>query len=233
MSTGSVTSAPVAGPVAPQGRPMPPASAAPSAPQNAAQPSPASPAPSAAVAPSTQSAPAAVGNAPSVPSGTDVQVTAPAPATPRKRRGRKPQAEENRVFYPGLNVDADNKAQKLLEGTPADYDVEKHLPLRKRDFIDESTFLIYKAERYEKEAAQCRKEAEELKKLGTGERQKQAKQLEKMISNIVDIETDFNAAGIDVEKMIADIRARVEAKAKEAKAAKESETAQPAQPVTA
>lgn len=195
-----------AGPV---GRPMPPASSNPapvaSAPHTApvAPPVPTPPAPS-AVAPAASA----------VPSGVPSASGAPAPSTePKKRRGRKPQSEENRVHYPGLQIGEDGNAKNKIEKVPSDFDPEKHLPLRGRDFVDSASFLEYKAERYEKEAKECREQAAELRQLGGKERQAQAKKLEKALAAIAEVENDFTASGLDYQAIVAKMKAKIEAKA--------------------
>lgn len=215
--------APVAN-AAPQGRPMAPGSVQVSPPQS---PSVAPSAP--AAAPSAQPGTAT----PTIPAGQPLTapVAAPAqtastestpPATEPKRRGRKPQSEENRSYYPGLNVDAEHNATTKLNAAPTDFDPEKYFPLRKRDFSDEATFLDYKAARYEAEAAQCRKEAEELRKLGGAEAQAQSKKLQKMIDSIATIS---GSLGGGADALIAQLRAKMEEKAKEAETAKTAEPA--------
>lgn len=200
----SPTAAPVAAPVPPQpaaqGRPMPPASNA---------------APAAPAAPSAPSAPAANVTVPNgQPTGGTVTPPTGGETTKPKRRGRAKLEDDPRDFYPGLKVDAEKNPTVRLKSAelPGDYDEEKHLPLRRRDFEDEATFLDYRANRLEAEVQKIRKEADYIRQFGTGERQKQVKKLEKMTNALAQMEKDFAGQGIDFAKILADMQARAQAK---------------------
>lgn len=133
------------------------------------------------------------------PSTVDVNVegapVAEGEATPRKKQVR------NQVKYPGLKDAAGNPV--LLKEIPADFDASKHKPFVRKDFEDETIWLLWRAELLEKKAATYRDEAKMIRELGSPDDRKKATQLLKMRTKFEDLKNELAGSGIDVDAILA------------------------------
>lgn len=118
---------------------------------------------------------------------------------------KKKQVRPTLVKYPGLFDEAGNPL--LLTEFPADYDPSKHSPFIRKDFADETIWLDWRATQYEKKAADYRQEIETIRRFGSPEDQKRAKQLlkfrEKFEALKAQLSTGPNA--IDVDAILAEL----------------------------
>jgi hypothetical protein len=102
-----------------------------------------------------------------------------------------------RVAYPGIQVGPDGKGTVKLKEWPADFDHRKHQPLARSDFENEAPWLIARAERLEKMAAKCRKDADLATKFGNKEQRQMAKKLQHMNEKVAEMMKDLQAQGLD------------------------------------
>ncbi len=106
-----------------------------------------------------------------------------------------------------------------LTAWPADFDSKLNKPLKRKDFADESLFLLSKADEYDRRAKALRQEAEESKKLGSIKDRAKAKQLLKMQKRMKEMTDAMAAEGIDVAALLATVNTNGDAAAKETAAA--------------
>lgn len=149
------------------------------------------------------------------PKSAPAKVTA-APKTLSAKPGTKDQSAKGkgkkekvvRVDYPGLfGEDTGDGPERLkLTAIPEDYNSKIHKPLKRSDFVDESVFLISKAERLEKLAAKLRKEAETVKSLGTTAQRQSAKKLLKMQESMATLMASLAEQGVDVQSLLATVQ---------------------------
>lgn len=90
---------------------------------------------------------------------------------------------------------ADGAERIATAVTPEGYNSSKHKPLGKSDFVDEPTFLLWKANEYERKAAKLRKEAETITKLGSAADRSKAKKLMTMQSRMAELAKELAADG--------------------------------------
>ena len=109
-----------------------------------------------------------------------------------------------RIAYPTLNVEeGDNgKATTPLDAIPEDYDSKKHLPLRRKDFSDESMWFDMKADEYDGKAAAFRKQAADWRAMGSKADRAKAKRLIAMKAKMAELEAALKAEGIDTDALL-------------------------------
>ena len=108
---------------------------------------------------------------------------------PPEGKGKKPKKE--RVYYPGLQVDQEQRATvKLVDAIPSDYDEKLHLPLRPQDFENEWPLLVWRAERYERAAAKLRKDAEICKTSGSAKERAKKKRINHLKEMLAKLEAE-------------------------------------------
>lgn len=144
-----------------------------------------------------------------------------APKTETKPTAAKPTAEtvktETKKKAGRVNFAVGTELLKVA--VPEGYNFDVNKPLKKKNFVTEDLFYMYRAAEMEHKAAQFRAKAEEAKKLGTGTEKNKAKKLIKMQERIEELKQSLAAQGIDVEKLLAELAAKNAAEAAEAKAA--------------
>jgi len=94
-----------------------------------------------------------------------------------------------------------------LTEVPADFDPKKHKPLKRKDFKDESVFLLSRAAELEKKAAWYRTEAENVKKLGSVKDRVKAKRLLAMQKRMQELQASLAAEGVDVAALLGTLEA--------------------------
>lgn len=131
-------------------------------------------------------------SAPAAPASARPGVQEPAAKKPEK-------AKVVRVLHPALQPDGEGKATTKLKEIPADFNPKLHKPLTRKHFEDESIFLELKAREFDAKAANLRKQAEELKKIGTVKDRGAAKKLLSLQKRIDELTKDLAAKGVDVD----------------------------------
>lgn len=104
--------------------------------------------------------------------------------------------------YPGLTNEAGEVLK--LEAVPSDFNHKAHIPLKKKDFKDESLFLEHNANMFELRAKSLRNQAEKLRKLGNSASSGKLKTLLKMQDRMAEIIASLKAEGLDIDTMLAD-----------------------------
>jgi hypothetical protein len=174
------------------------------------------------------------------------RITPTAPAAPSAKPGtkdvaaQKPEkkAKVKRTYYPGLEpktVMVDGKPKlskkgkeivrpsKKLDAVPTDFDIKQHRPLGKNDFADESMYWTLRAQDLRKKADAFDKKAADIKQYGANTDKKSASQLVKMQDRMSELLAQLAGKGVDVDAVMAKLKASAEEKVK-AKAA-ETQTA--------
>lgn len=82
---------------------------------------------------------------------------------------------------------ADGAERLATPEVPEGFNSSKHLPLAKSDFVDEVTFLLFKAGECERKAAKYRREAETVQKLGNATDRSKAKKLLTLQSKMAEL----------------------------------------------
>lgn len=115
----------------------------------------------------------------------------------------KKKPSNKRVAHPA--VGSEDKAVYPFDGTPPDFDHDKHKPLKKTDFKNDWQYYEFRAEAHEVAAAKFRKEAQDVKAAGGTKAKTQLNRLRKMAEKAQEIRDMLAAQGMDVEKALADI----------------------------
>lgn len=120
--------------------------------------------------------------------------------------GTEPEAKKakkvKRNAYPGL-FNAAGEVIKL-EAVPTDFDSKAFVPLKKRDFKDESLFLEHNANLLEAKAKSLREQADKMRKLGNSASSGKLKTLLKMQDRMAEIIASLKAEGLDIDSMLAE-----------------------------
>lgn len=90
---------------------------------------------------------------------------------------------------------------KLTE-LPADYDMDRHAPTLKRNWLKEEDFYEYRAVTHEHHAKKWRDRAEESKRMGTGADRAAKKRLTKMTAKVAELRASLEASGVDVDELL-------------------------------
>lgn len=154
-------------------------------------------------APVQSAAPAPAATAVAAPATPSAAPGATAEATPTKTRRPRGsgRAKLDTVRYPGEFDDKGVRINKLKE-IPSDWKSTLHKPLKKSDFVDEETFLLSKAIRFEQIAAKLRKQAETIKSMGSSEARGAVKKLLKFQEGMATLMAALKAQGVDVESLL-------------------------------
>lgn len=165
------------------------------------------PHPSATNAPAAPAAPA-----PAAPEGAaPTAAGAPGSTDPA---GKKKSGANAKVDYPGLLQldeqgnpikDADGKElRNKLKEIPTDFDPKKHTNLRRVDFEEEYMYCLWRADRFEKQAAAMRKEAEMLQKGGSKENRAKLKRFLKMKKQMEELQKQLGE-DIDLNEVLSEL----------------------------
>ena len=141
-----------------------------------------------------------------------------------KKRGRKAGAGAGvkRIFHPALEVAEkilEKSGKKVLrptkqiESVPTDYNAKLHKPLNRRDFVDESVFLEFKAVQLEQKAQAMREQAKDLRTLGGIKDRADAKKLLALQKRMAELTDKLRAGGkVDVDAISQKFAAQLTAK---------------------
>lgn len=134
-------------------------------------------------------------------------VTKPTPAASAKpgtpdANGAKPE-KIKRVEYKAPDGAAWVDDKGLFIRKPDDFDPKKHLPIKRKQYADDSVALLIRADDLEARAKKLREMAEEAKKLGGLKEKGKAKRLLSMHKKFAELQEQLKAAGIDVEALLA------------------------------
>jgi hypothetical protein len=88
---------------------------------------------------------------------------------------------------------ADGAERLTVPELPEGYNSSKHKPLAKSDFIDEPTFLRFKAHECQRKADRYLKEAETVEKLGNAADRTRAKKLISMHQRMMDLAKELSS----------------------------------------
>ena len=138
----------------------------------------------------------------------NIGATANAPETgPDTQAGEVEQTTTSparkQVKYPGL-FDADGNPV-LLKEFPEDYDPSQHKPFIRKDFVDESIWLNWKADMMEEKAKKYRDEANLISQFGSAEARKNAEKLLKARQKFEDLKKQLEGSDIDVDAILSSI----------------------------
>jgi len=109
-----------------------------------------------------------------------------------------------RIPHPILAVDENGDATAKIESAPDDFDRKVHLPLRRKDFVNDAAFFDFKAAEYTEKAAEFTSKAVEWRKLGSVKDRARAKRLRNMQAQMAKLREQLEADGIDVDDLLAD-----------------------------
>lgn len=135
-----------------------------------------------------------------------------------KKAAKKPL---KRVFHPMLEAKelAHPKTKKMrviatkkLDSIPEDYNPKLHKGLMRTDFNDESLWFEITARKFDKKAADLRKQGEELKALGGIKDRADAKKLLALQKRMNELRTKLQGRGVDTSRLDAKIAADLAAK---------------------
>jgi len=138
--------------------------------------------------------------------------------------GQKPEKAKKapRVYHPMLEPKPTEKKNKRgepivrptkkLGSIPADYDIKLHRPLGRGDFEDESLYFELRAQDYDKKAAEMRKQAADVKALGSVKDRNAAKKLGQMINRLDSLLAELDSKGQDTTALRDKVKAAIEAK---------------------
>lgn len=104
---------------------------------------------------------------------------------------KKDKVKVKKIAYPGLKHGADGNPTVKLKEWPADFDRKLHEPLQRTDFENEAPWLLDRAERLEKMAANCRKNAELALKFGNKKERQAAKKISQFTDKIAELAVDL------------------------------------------
>jgi hypothetical protein len=133
---------------------------------------------------------------------------------PKRESTRDPKAIFGLIGSKDPNVypfqgtwEGEGDARKLTRATPSGFDPEKHESLGKKDFAKPSIYLTHRAELLEAKAAKFRSDADTVraggdKKGGTGK----ANRLLKAMKRAEEIRKELEAAGVNVDALLAKAR---------------------------
>jgi len=132
---------------------------------------------------------------------------APGTTEPKAKKEKKAKPEKKeRIPYP--------VPETGLTEWPKDYDRKVHKPLQRKDFANDSIFLIKRAEEHEEAAKRLRHEAETGERLGGVKGDKsRAKKLIKLSEQFEALKAALSQEGIDVASILAGISKPAEAPA--------------------
>lgn len=114
---------------------------------------------------------------------------------------------KGRKAHPALQVVLDENSDNFGESTvkltaiPADFDVNIHQQLRKKDFKTEDIYFEFRAEQAEAEAKDWRSKVETFRKFGDAEQRKAAMKYKALASRIAELREQLKAANIDVSEL--------------------------------
>lgn len=114
-----------------------------------------------------------------------------------------------RVPHPALKFGPDGnlKPEDRLKEYPADFDERVHLPLERKHFVNEAPWLLNRAEKAEKLAANLRRQAADAVKFGNAADRAKARRLRQMADVMAKLEAELAAQGIDVAELKGDAKA--------------------------
>jgi hypothetical protein len=126
------------------------------------------------------------------------------PSVPSAAPGTEDSAavKPRRTFYPGLKVDDKKNPTVKIEKIPDDFNPKDHLPLRRRDFVDEATWFEMKADEFAAKATSFRTQASNYRKLGSLKDRARAKKLVAMQARMDELKTQLAAQGINVDELL-------------------------------
>lgn len=110
-----------------------------------------------------------------------------------KEVGAQKPEKAKRIKYPHTDP---------LSAVPADFNPKIHLPLGRKDFVDEGCWFLVKADYFDKMAAKMRHMADESKKLGNIKERAKAKRLIKMTERLAELRKELEAQGINVDDVL-------------------------------
>lgn len=117
------------------------------------------------------------------------QTETPTDGAEKPKRDPKP-------MHPAIQEDT-----KLTE-LPADYDMDRHAPILKKNWLKEDEFYEYRAKGHDHLAAKWRERAEESKRMGTGADRAAKKRLTKMTAKVAELRASLEASGVDVDALL-------------------------------
>jgi len=168
-------------------------------------------------------------NAPSnvtIPSAAVPATPPAATAAEGKEKKKRKSTARKLVYHPAI---FDEKGvERPIDSPPKDWDERKHKPLRKRDLKDEVVWYTWMADFHEKKQKHFRGMAETAKKIGNPEARKQAKELARTMSRIVELQkllqAEGNMSADDINKMLSDAGLQVTVPATAPEATAENST---------
>ena len=176
----------------------------------AAQPVAAKPVVAAPVAPVTAPVTAPVSTLVGAATVATAAPTEEAAAAPAAKKGGPGMIREDFAIATAVDaagasvVDANGK----LTATPANWNMNKHKSFKQEDFVDEPTFMEYKAsvsdlwaKRYIDAAANYRAQAINIRKFGNADDLKRMNKLEKMRKEYAALAAEMAAEGIHVDAL--------------------------------
>lgn len=134
---------------------------------------------------------------------TTTEATGTEAAVVKERRART-------TFDPKTAVGPDGESIANEEGkltsVPSNFDPKNHKPLKKAIFVDEATYLDYrawdearKADRFLKKSARMTARAERLRKFGDDKMRKKADRAARMREQLKTLEAEMTEAGVDLD----------------------------------
>lgn len=128
---------------------------------------------------------------PSMPTMPAKPTMKPTPTRPKSRTDFGPVGSKNADVYP------------FKKAVPEGFDFRAHKSLKKRDFALDHLFYEYRAAEMDFKAAAFRKQAEEIKKLGSAKDRGRAKRLVKLQEKMAELRKQLEEQGINVNELLA------------------------------
>lgn len=157
-------------------------------------------------------APAPVGSNPAAPPSA-----APGTKEPKAKKEKKDKVKK--AWHPALEPDAEGKPTKTIAKIPDDFDPKLHRPFGRKNLEDESLWYEIQARKFEAKAADCRRQGEEAKKLGSVKDKQSAKKLLALQKRIDEVTKTLEGSGVDVAALLAALKAKADEKKPEETAA--------------
>jgi len=114
---------------------------------------------------------------------------------------KKKEKSKGRPVF-GLVGNKDEKIYPFKAAVPEGYNFKEFKPLKKKDFVDDATYLEYRAAECEAKAVAFKAQAEEARKIGSSKDKQKAKRLIKLQEKMDELKKQLQDQGIDVESLL-------------------------------